>query len=202
MPHLEYEKSFNGPVCGVDEVGRGPWAGPVITCAAVLKTGTLPDETLAILDDSKKLTDKKRQALYEPLKQHCYYNIGQCSVAEIDEHNILQATLIAMSRAVNGLKTPIVGALIDGNKLPELSVPATAIVKGDSISLSIAAASVIAKVFRDTLMKDLATQYPHYNWESNAGYGTKAHIEGLNRHGITPHHRTSYAPIKKILEAK
>ena len=201
MPNLEYEKTYDGAVCGVDEVGRGPWSGPVVACAVVLKNGTLPDDILTVLDDSKKLTAQKRQALYEPLMQHCHFSIGQCSVDEIDELNILQATMKAMKRAIKGLNVPIVGALIDGNKIPDLNIPAQAIIKGDSISISIAAASVIAKIYRDTLMQELALQYPHYGWESNAGYGTKKHIEGLEKHGITQHHRKSYAPIKKIIQS-
>ena len=203
MPHLEHEHTFDGAVCGVDEVGRGPWAGPVITCAVVLKNSTLPNEILSVLDDSKKLTDKKRQALYLPLKEHCHYAIGECSVAEIDKYNILQATMIAMTRAIESLKTPFVGVLIDGNHIPEnLSVPAKCIIKGDSISLSIAAASVLAKVYRDTLMKNLAKEHPYYGWDTNAGYGTKTHKAGIEEYGITPHHRTSFAPIKKVLEGK
>ena len=201
MPDLEYENKFDGLVCGVDEVGRGPWAGPVLTCAVVIKGGNLPEHIAEVLDDSKKLTDNKRKALFEPLKYHCHYKIGLASVEEIDEINILQATRLAMKRAVEDLNTELDNklshALIDGNKEIDIEIPQTTIVKGDSISLSIAAASVIAKVSRDLLMGELAKDYPHYDWQNNAGYGTKKHIQGIENYGICEHHRKSFAPIKQ-----
>ncbi|MGB1361480.1 MAG: ribonuclease HII [Alphaproteobacteria bacterium] len=203
MPNLEFENKYDGLVCGVDEVGRGPWAGPVVTCAVALKA-SLPEHILQELDDSKKLTDKKRQALFEPLKYYFHYSIAEATVKEIDELNILKATMIAMKRAVENLNesldNKLVHALIDGNKEPDLNIPQTTIIKGDSQSISIAAASVIAKVSRDLLMQKLAKEFPYYGWERNAGYGTKAHIQGIKDYGICEHHRTSFAPIKNAME--
>ena len=199
MPDFSLESQFDGPVAGIDEVGRGPWAGPVVTCAAILDPATFPVALAAQLDDSKKLTDKKRQALFDPLCQHCVYCLGEASVAEIDELNILKATMLAMRRAVNGLPQKPVAALVDGNRDPGLGLPTETVVKGDGRSLSIAAASVIAKVTRDRMMRRLADDYPGYGWERNAGYGTKAHRDGLADLGVTPHHRRSFAPIAKLI---
>ncbi len=188
------------PICGVDEVGRGPWAGPVVAAAAIW-----PDEARihvpAGLTDSKKLTAKRREAMVDTLKTHCIWAIGEASVEEIDSLNILAATKLAMQRAVAGLSVPPAFALVDGNQPPVLPCPVQSVVKGDSRSLSIAAASVIAKVHRDKLMEQLHAEHPHYGWASNAGYGAKAHQDGLATHGVTPHHRKSFAPIRKILEA-
>ena len=204
MPNFEYENKISGMICGVDEVGRGPWAGPVLSCAVILKDNDLPISIKKILDDSKKLTDKKRLALFEPLKQHCHYCIATASVDEIDELNILQASLLSMKRAIEGLnkmlENKISHALIDGNQKVNISIPQTTIVKGDSISFSIASASVIAKVSRDLMMSELAKQHPHYSWERNAGYGTLDHKKGIENYGICQHHRKSFAPIKKAMQ--
>ena len=184
-----------GPVCGVDEVGRGPWAGPVVTAAVILTPDTAPEG----LNDSKKLSLKKREALFEQLKASPH-GIGIASVEEIDRLNILNATYLAMQRAIAALPVQPGFALIDGNRIPhDLPCPAWAIVKGDARSASIAAASIIAKVTRDQMMADLAKQYPGYGWETNAGYGVPAHRDGLNRLGVTPHHRRSFKPIHKML---
>ena len=183
------------PVCGVDEVGRGPWAGPVVTAAVILDPATAPKG----LNDSKKLSAKKREALFD-LLQTAPHAIGVASVEEIDRLNILNATYLAMKRAIEGLRVAPGFALIDGNRIPQdLPCPAWAIVKGDARSASIAAASIIAKVTRDRMMADLANDFPGYGWETNAGYGVKAHAEALSRLGVTPHHRRSFKPIHKML---
>lgn len=200
MPDFSLEQNYVGPVAGVDEVGRGPWAGPVVTCAVILDRETFPADLAAQLDDSKKLSDKKREALFEPIKQNAEaFCIAEATVEEIDEHNILAATMLAMKRAVEGLSVTPAAVLVDGNRRPDLAMPLETVVKGDSRSLSIAAASILAKVTRDRMMAALAQEFPHYAWERNAGYGTKAHQAGLASHGVTIHHRRSFAPIAKLL---
>lgn len=200
MPDFSLEQNYVGPVAGVDEVGRGPWAGPVVTCAVILDRVTFPADLAAQLDDSKKLSDKKREALFEPIKQNAEaFCIAEATVEEIDEHNILAATMLAMKRAVEGLSVTPAAVLVDGNRRPDLAVPLETVVKGDSRSLNIAAASILAKVTRDRMMAELAQEFPHYAWERNAGYGTKAHQAGLASHGVTIHHRRSFAPIAKLL---
>ena len=200
MPDYELERSApgdpaSGPVCGVDEVGRGPWAGPVVAGAAILDLSRLPEG----LDDSKKLTQKRREALFEALQCH-EIGIGIATVEEIDRLNILNATFLAMQRALKALPRVPRYALIDGNRIPKgLPCPAEAVVKGDGRSLSIAAASIVAKVTRDRLMADLAREWPGYGWERNAGYGVAAHAEALRNLGVTPHHRRSFKPIHKML---
>ena len=195
-PDFDFEQNAPQPVCGVDEVGRGPWAGPVTAAAVILDPRNIP----AGLNDSKKLTALRREALFTEIMATAVVSIASASVQEIDEINILQATFLAMRRAVAGLGTPPAFALIDGNKIPPgLPCKAQAIVKGDSRSLSIAAASIVAKVTRDQLMCDLSATYPGYGWQTNMGYGTKAHQEGLARLGVTPHHRVSFKPIHKML---
>ena len=183
-------------IVGLDEVGRGPLAGPVMAAAVVLDPDNIPDG----LNDSKQLSAKRRDAIYDILLEEADVSIANASVREIEEHNILRASHIAMVRAINGLGTPADYALIDGNMVPRgLNTPAGTLVKGDTRSLSIAAASIVAKVWRDRLMVTLSQQYPHYGWDTNAGYGTKVHKEGLKSHGVTPHHRRSFAPIHNIL---
>lgn len=199
-PNFEFETEARAAgfssVCGVDEVGRGPLAGPVTAAAVILDPQNIPEG----LNDSKKLTASKREALYEILMECADVSIGEASVAEIDEHNILRASHIAMVRAIDGLKTKSDYALIDGNQVPRgLMIKSATLIKGDSRSQSIAAASIVAKVWRDRLMVTLSQQYPHYGWETNAGYGTKVHKEGLKSHGVTPHHRRSFVPIHNIL---
>lgn len=198
-PDLTHEARLGGLVAGVDEVGRGPWAGPVVAAAVIIPAHTaLPPG----INDSKKLSATRRDALFDALTSHTQFGIGQASVEEIDELNILQATGLAMRRALHALPIPPDAALIDGNRIPNgLTCRAECLVKGDSRSLSIAVASIIAKVTRDRLMARLAAQHPFYGWEKNAGYGTKAHQEGLRLHGVTPHHRRSFRPIRECLEA-
>lgn len=200
---FEYEAIAEGlsPVCGVDEAGRGPWAGPVVAGAAILDPQTLPDSLRMGLDDSKKLKAEKRQALFALLADHAITGIGIATVEEIDRLNILQATMLAMTRAVADLKVKPGMVLIDGNRLPDLPYPAEALVKGDGRSLSIAAASIVAKVSRDAIMAALASSHPGYGWQHNSGYGTKKHIQGLAEFGVTIHHRRSFAPIRRLLES-
>ncbi|MEG3617241.1 ribonuclease HII [Magnetovibrio sp. PR-2] len=205
MPDFSIEQTKSGIVCGVDEAGRGPWAGPVVAGAAILDADTLPQDLpqdlIDQLDDSKKLKAEKREALFERLVEvGVTFGVGQASAQEIDDINILQATFKAMERAVENLGVKPDFALIDGNRLPKsFPCPADCVVKGDGLSLSIAAASIVAKVTRDRLMLELDRTYPGYGWGSNAGYGTKAHQEGLKTLGVTPEHRKSYAPIRKML---
>ena len=193
MPHFRYEQQMGRRVAGVDEAGRGPLAGPVVAAAVIFSGGTAPPG----IDDSKKLRSAAREALFAAIMASAEVGIGQASVAEIDRLNILQATFLAMRRALAALSPPPGHALIDGNRLPPgLPCPATTIVRGDSHSLSIAAASIIAKVTRDRLMLDLAAAHPGYGWERNMGYGTPVHLAGLARLGPTPHHRLSFAPVR------
>lgn len=193
-----YEKEANSKgykvVCGVDEAGRGPLAGPVFAAAVVLPENMMIDG----LNDSKKLSEQKREMLYDEIKSKALaYCIAFETEKKIDEFNILQATFMAMQRAVEGLTVRADFALIDGNRLPKLNIPAKAIIKGDSLSASIAAASILAKVERDRLMKKLSEKYPEYNFEKHKGYGTKLHIELLKKYGPSEIHRRSF--LKKIL---
>ncbi len=205
MPDLSRELALGSAagrlICGVDEVGRGPLAGPVVAAAVILPPRGLPAALAARINDSKALSPKARQALDPGIREHALaFAIGVASVAEIDAINILQAALLAMERAVAGLSPAPHHALIDGNKLPKrLACGATAVVKGDSLSLSIAAASIIAKVFRDKEMERLSHEFPAYGWARNAGYGTAEHLAALKRHGATPHHRTSFGPVREVL---
>lgn len=199
MPDLSIERRCGGLVAGIDEAGRGPWAGPVVA-AAVILPADIPDALLTGLDDSKKLSVARREALLTVLAGCANIGIGAASVGEIERDNILAATYAAMRRAVGGLSTVPDTALIDGNRLPpDLPCRGQTVVKGDSLSLSIAAASIVAKVTRDRIMASLATRYPAFGWERNAGYGTRQHQDGLAAEGITPHHRRTYAPIAKML---
>lgn len=200
MPDFTLENQHSGLICGIDEAGRGPWAGPVTAAAVIFDQTTLSPELAQSLNDSKQLSAKKREALIDQIKAESIWAVGEASVAEIDDLNILQATFLAMRRAVAGLSQQPDYALIDGNKLPPaLSVPGHPVVKGDGLSCSIAAASIIAKVTRDQYMAKLAEEFPGYGWEKNAGYGVKAHQAGLKTQGITPHHRVSFKPIKAII---
>ena len=195
---LEYQHGWpDTPVAGVDEAGRGPWAGPVVAAAIILPADFALSGPLSV-DDSKKLSEKKREAIFEQLVA-LPHGIGQASVDEIDQLNILQATFLAMTRAVDGLAQAPAHVLVDGNHLSTWDRPATAVIGGDGLSPSIAAASILAKVTRDRIMRQLDAAFPVYGWASNKGYGAKAHQIGLAEHGVSPHHRKSYAPIRKIL---
>lgn len=183
-------------IAGVDEAGRGPLAGPVVAAAVVLDLASVPEG----LNDSKLLTAKKRSALFEMILTCAEVGVGLASVAEIDEFNILRASHLAMNRAIAELDVAPDHVLIDGNLVPrDLILSATAVVKGDSLSLSIAAASIVAKTRRDAIMWDLAQQYPGYGWERNQGYPTKCHKEALRNLGVTPHHRRSFKPVHNML---
>ncbi len=195
------ERAAGGVVAGVDEAGRGPWAGPVVAAAVILDPATLPDVLRHGLDDSKRLTAARRADLFASLSDHARIGVGRAEVAEIDTLNILQAALLAMSRAVAALGTVPDIALVDGNRAPSLPCPVRCVVKGDAASLSIAAASIVAKVTRDRCMGELARDFPGYGWDRNAGYGTAEHRAALERLGVTPHHRVSFAPVRKILGA-
>jgi len=200
MPDFAVEAALGGRVAGIDEAGRGPWAGPVVAAAVVLDPLRLPEEISAGLDDSKKLTRPTREKLYDLLVTSVAIGVGEASVAEIDALNILAATMLAMRRAVSALPIRPDYAIVDGNRAPDLDIPHRCIVRGDGASLSIAAASVIAKVTRDRIMARLAVDHPEYGWARNAGYGTKWHSEALAAHGVTPHHRRSFAPVARLLK--
>jgi len=183
-------------IAGIDEVGRGPWAGPVTACAVVLDPNNIPPG----LGDSKALSKRKREALLQPILDSADVGIAHVDVEVIDRINILQATFLAMRLALGNLRKPADFALIDGNKIPpDMPCPAECLIKGDARCLSIAAASIVAKVTRDNLMVALSQQHPGYGWEKNAGYGTRQHISALNEIGVTQHHRRSFKPIHKIL---
>jgi ribonuclease HII len=189
------ERGFSS-VAGVDEVGRGPLAGPVTAAAVRLDPANIPEG----LNDSKKLSAARRDRLYTLILAQAEVSVAHASVEEIDALNILRASHLAMERALAGLPTPADFALIDGNMIPRgLVCPAEAIVKGDARSLSISAASIVAKVVRDRIMVDLAQQHPGYGWDHNAGYPTKEHLGGLLNLGVTPHHRRSFRPVHNIL---
>ncbi|QJE73234.1 ribonuclease HII [Aerophototrophica crusticola] len=204
MPDLSHEiRLGHAPaalVCGVDEAGRGPLAGPVVAAAVILPPGKGIPAWCAGIDDSKALKAARREALFEAIRANApAHGIGIASVEEIDEVNILRATFLAMGRAVAALGLTPAIALVDGNQRPPLPCRVETLVDGDALSLSIAAASILAKVTRDKIMGDLAREYPGYGWERNAGYGTAAHKEAIRRLGVTPHHRRSFAPVSEQL---
>ena len=210
MPDFAIEATLGGIVCGIDEAGRGPWAGPVVAAAAVLDAACLPDSLLKGLDDSKKLSARKREVMFDILTQECaagrlWFAAGAASVAEIDRLNILQATFAAMTRAVEGLCVALGRApdhaIVDGTGLPPLPCPARAVPRGDGLSLSIAAASIVAKVTRDRMMTELHALFPGYGFASHMGYGTAEHQAALARLGPTEHHRRSFAPIRRLLDS-
>ncbi len=190
-----YLRSGEPVTCGIDEAGRGPLAGPVVAAAVVLHPGRVPHG----IDDSKKLTPQTRERLYDEIVQSGWIGVGIADVDRIDSINILNATLWAMQEAVRALSAPPTVALVDGNRLPSLDCHANAIVDGDASCLSIAAASIIAKVTRDRLMCALALQFPDYGFEQHKGYATAAHLSALRRHGPSPHHRRSFASVAAAL---
>jgi ribonuclease HII len=185
-------------IAGVDEAGRGPLAGPVVAAAVILCA-----EGIDGLDDSKKLSQPRRAVLETHIRATCRFGIGMASVEEIDAINILQATMLAMTRAVEALCadhacTPH-HVLVDGNRLPRWSYAATAVVDGDAIHACISAASILAKEARDRMMRAAAADYPHYGWANNMGYGTPKHLTALRTHGPTPLHRRSFGPVAEML---
>ncbi len=200
MPHLDLELALApARVCGVDEAGRGPWAGPVVAASVMFAHG---DVIPSGLNDSKKLSKAAREKLFAQLMSiNLVHGIGVATAEEIDQLNIWGATQLAMRRAVGMMRIAPEFALIDGKVNPkQFPCPTRPIIGGDGVSLSIAAASILAKVTRDRMMDEYARTYPHYGFERHAGYGTAAHIAALEQHGICPLHRTSYAPIRAILE--
>jgi ribonuclease HII len=196
-PNFSFEDQHQGIVCGIDEVGRGSWAGPVVAAAVVIQRDKMPGAFLRQINDSKKLTPEKREYLFNKIQEFSHISIAEGSVIEIDKINILQASLRAMTKAFKGLDIKPAVALVDGNQKPRLPCTIQTIVSGDSRSLSIAAASIVAKHYRDTLMIRMADDFPHYGWGSNAGYGTAHHIKAIEIHGVTIHHRRSFSPISK-----
>lgn len=190
---LKYENQAKSQgysfVCGVDEAGRGPLAGPVYAAAVILPDGVIPEG----VNDSKKLSEKKREALFDVITEEALdYSIAYATAEEIDDINILQATFLAMKRAIDGLKTKADYAMIDGNRMPPLDIPGETIVKGDANSASIAAASILAKVSRDRFMLKMAEKYPQYQFEKHKGYGTKLHYQMLNEYGPSEIHRQTF----------
>lgn len=196
-PTYEFEAGLSGLVAGVDEVGRGPLAGPVVAAAVILDPENIP----AGLADSKTLTERRREALAPIIRQCASVGVGEASVTEIDALNILQASLLAMRRAVAALPRAPAVCLVDGNQDPGLSCETELIVKGDRRSLSIAAASIIAKTVRDEQMRALDEHHPAFGWRSNKGYGSAAHLAALKQYGPTQHHRRSFAPVAAALGA-
>lgn len=197
MNWIEYEQSAElkgyKAICGVDEAGRGPLAGPVCAAAVILPPNTIIDG----VNDSKKLTEKKREALFDVIKETAVsYSIAYASIEEIESINILNATMLAMKRAVEGLDVKADYAMIDGNKMPPLDIDGETIVKGDAKSMSIACASILAKVSRDRLLYEYAKEYPQYQFDKHKGYGTAAHREAILEYGPCPYHRMSF--LKKI----
>ncbi|MGD9615948.1 MAG: ribonuclease HII [Alphaproteobacteria bacterium] len=208
MPDFAIERRYGGIVCGVDEAGRGPLAGPVVAAAVVIDRRRFRGELRRVLDDSKVLSRELRERCYDGLRAGARggivgIGVGAASAAEIDRLNVLRANLLAMCRAVAALaaRTGIAPdvALVDGNIAPPLPCAVRTVVRGDSASLSIAAASIVAKVTRDRIMHALALRHPGYGWETNAGYPTATHVEAIRRLGVTPHHRRSFAPIRAAL---
>jgi ribonuclease HII len=201
MPDFKIERRCAGLVCGVDEAGRGPLAGPVVAAAVVLDLQRFPRTLRDRLDDSKVLTIEEREVCYRALlrcldRGAARIGVGAASVPEIDRINILRAALLAMARAVADLGVRPDTALVDGNIAPPLTCAIQTVVKGDGLSFSIAAASVVAKVTRDRIMRRLAPRYPGYGWETNVGYATQEHGEAIRRLGVTRHHRQSFAPVR------
>ena len=205
MPDFAIERQGKGLVCGIDEAGRGPLAGPVVAAAVILQPRRFPKLLRDELDDSKALTRQQREACYRALRRcvdrgTARIGIGAVSAPEIDRLNILRAALLAMARAVAELGVHPDTALVDGVIAPPLACAVKTVVKGDTLSFSIAAASVVAKVMRDRIMRGLAPRYPGYGWETNVGYATQEHGEAIRRLGITPHHRRSFAPVRLAAE--
>ena len=207
MPDFSFEESLGlstrAVIVGVDEVGRGPLAGPVTAAAVFVDRQKITSDLLTKIDDSKKIPQKQRATISKQIEGIAIIGIGWASSSEIDQLNILEASMLAMQRAIFSLRKQIIldpdYILIDGNKVPRLDFPSKAIVRGDEKSISIAAASIVAKSKRDAFMTSLSKLYPCYGWEKNAGYGTREHLAAIEREGITTHHRRSFKPIANYL---
>ena len=203
--NFDIEKKFGDIVVGIDEVGRGPLAGPVVAVAVYIQRSSWKNflekyPEIIKINDSKKISKKIREKLYKILINIIQFGVGAASVKEIEEKNILQASLIAMERAYISLKIKADFVLVDGINIPKIKTNVKAIKNGDNKSISIASASIIAKVIRDNLMKKLSCKYPEFVWNKNSGYGTKLHIDKIKLLGITPHHRKSFKPITKMIK--
>jgi ribonuclease HII len=198
LPHFQFERTFSGCVAGIDEVGRGPLAGPVMAAAVILPRKP-PRSLLREIDDSKKVPAEHRVRLNGEIRAVAIVGLGEASVAEIDSLNILRAALLAMRRAVAALTQAPDFALVDGREDPGLPMPCRMVIGGDGIHLSIAAASIVAKVARDRAMQQLAESHPEYGWSTNVGYATPHHRVALKRFGPTPHHRISFAPVRDCM---
>lgn len=205
MPDFNYENQHNNAICGIDEVGRGPLAGPVVAACVYIPPKKRGLTFIGGLQDSKKLTRTKLEYFEAYIKEHCLWSVAECTVEEIDSLNILQASLQAMKKSFLALPDNTrdgMGALIDGHMLPQnMPCPAYAIKKGDDRSYSIAAASIIAKLTRDRIMENLHLDHPHYGWNTNVGYPSPAHKTAILKHGITIHHRRSFAPVRDYIAA-
>ncbi len=201
----DFSREAEGIVCGCDEAGRGPLAGPVTAACVFIPRESRKHKVWKRVRDSKQLSPAEREDLFIMIQEQSRFGIASSTVAEIDEINILQAAILAMRRATDfmcrdfNLRPDMV--LIDGNYKPQFPYPVQTVVKGDSLSISIAAASILAKVTRDRIMKQLHDEHPHYGWDTNAGYGTPAHLKGLREHGPCPHHRAGFAPVRNLLSA-
>lgn len=194
-PELALSERYGGPVAGVDEAGRGPWAGPVVAAAVIFHRRPPPG-----IRDSKQLPPEAREALLPKIMAAAHVGVGIVDVAMIDSINIYHATHAAMAEAVAKLAHAPAAALVDGNRCPQFDCPAEALVQGDALSVSVAAASIVAKVTRDAMMRELSRAFPAYAWESNKGYGTKQHAAALALHGVSPHHRRSFQPVWERLQ--
>lgn len=199
-PDFSIEDGVAGPVCGLDEVGRGPLAGPVVAACVYIPEEKRNLGFVSEIRDSKKLLPAKLEKLFDLISEHFTWGISEISPQEIDEINILQASMKAMTHAHQNMRFLVAHALVDGNRCPALPCVATPVIKGDSISVSIAAASILAKVTRDRMMHKLSEIHPYYGWERNVGYPTAEHLGGINAHGITAHHRKSYGPVRNFIE--
>ena len=202
QPDFALERAAGGRVAGVDEAGRGPWAGPVVAAAVMFGAAGPPQSLAALIADSKQLAPARRAALHPRILACAEAALGMAGVSEIDGMNVLQATMLAMRRAVVRLGQAPDHVLVDGNRVPRLACPVRAVVGGDRLSLSVAAASIVAKVTRDRLMARLAQDYPGYGWERNAGYGTAEHRAALARLGPCVEHRRSFRPIRELPEGR
>ena len=199
-PNLRFENEAGCLVCGVDEVGCAPLAGPVVAAAVILPAKALPRKLVALINDSKIVPAPKRETVAAALPGYCIISFGEASVEEIDTLNIYHARMLAMRRAIAGLSVMPGLALIDGNAKPkDVTCSIRTVVDGDAKCLSIAAASIVAKVSRDAYMRKLAEEFPGYGWETNVGYGTRDHRSAMARLGLTPHHRRSFSPVRQLL---
>lgn len=202
MADFQLETHYGDHCAGFDEVGRGPLAGPVVAACVYIPPSLYNHDFIRHIADSKTIPKSKHSTLSQAIQQYCIWGIAECSVQEIDQMNILQASLLAMERAAHDCHMRFnfiaKSALIDGKFTPaNMPCPSVSVIKGDQKSVSIGAASIIAKFYRDSIMKDLSKNHPHYGWEKNAGYGTKQHLEGLMHYGPCEHHRQSFAPVRQ-----